>query len=479
MRNKIYKRGHTEIGVTPLTQSINYGYPSQEMGRLLKMKPIFFASIYKNEGVEIFWDLNYWAKVAWVIINKAGRGTGFFNRLVVRSDKLKNQTIKIIQEYGLTDFNEIPNNKLAEDLKVISYNAFLLSVYSQLGQIADTVHGIFTSTLENIIKEAPGLKKTRLDIGHIFNILTTSTKYLPSDERQIELKSIQYKLKKDSSKRKEFIDRVLSRWFWLNFGHLGPAMSRTEVSKIIDSKIRLKSIKNISKKQITIEKKLGLTAKERRIFEVSRIFVYLKGMREQVCNGVNAFLNKLTKKIQLETGIDRKYLMYLSMEECLDYLQKNKLPSKNILMKRRKLSVWIPKDVFNTEIIIGINADKYIKDHLDFNETNIVESSEISGRVGYPGKVIGRTRIINHVSEIRKIKKGEIMVSLQTMPELLPAMNKASAIITDIGGITSHAAIVSRELKIPCVIGTKIATKVLKDGDKVEVDATNGIIKKI
>ena len=56
---------------------------------------------------------------------------------------------------------------------------------------------------------------------------------------------------------------------------------------------------------------------------------------------------------------------------------------------------------------------------------------------------------------------------------------KAGAIVTDEGGLTSHAAIVSRELKIPCIVGTKIATKILKDGDIVEVDAENGIVRKI
>jgi len=63
-----------------------------------------------------------------------------------------------------------------------------------------------------------------------------------------------------------------------------------------------------------------------------------------------------------------------------------------------------------------------------------------------------------------------------TQPEFLPAMKKASAIITDEGGLTCHAAIISRELGIPCIIGTKIATKVFKDGDIVEVDATRGIV---
>ncbi len=77
------------------------------------------------------------------------------------------------------------------------------------------------------------------------------------------------------------------------------------------------------------------------------------------------------------------------------------------------------------------------------------------------------------------MKEGEVLVAGMTTPDYVPAMRKACAIVTDEGGITCHSAIVSRELDLPCVVGTKVATRVLKDGDFVEVDATNGIVKKL
>ncbi len=80
---------------------------------------------------------------------------------------------------------------------------------------------------------------------------------------------------------------------------------------------------------------------------------------------------------------------------------------------------------------------------------------------------------------MHKMQKGDILVSIATNPDLVPAMKKAAAVVTEQGGVTSHAAIVARELRIPCVIGTKIATKVLKDGNKIEVDATKGIVRKL
>ena len=76
-----------------------------------------------------------------------------------------------------------------------------------------------------------------------------------------------------------------------------------------------------------------------------------------------------------------------------------------------------------------------------------------------------------------KLEIGDILVSPMTRPELMPAVKRAAAIVTDEGGITCHAAIVSRELGIPCIIGTKNATRILKDGDKVEVDANHGVVK--
>lgn len=96
-----------------------------------------------------------------------------------------------------------------------------------------------------------------------------------------------------------------------------------------------------------------------------------------------------------------------------------------------------------------------------------------------PGVTHGKCRIIHHKSLglINSIKKGDIIVSDTTTPDMTPIMGKAAAIITDLGGVTSHAAIVCRELDIPAIVGVGNATERLKTGDQVEVDANKGIIK--
>lgn len=102
----------------------------------------------------------------------------------------------------------------------------------------------------------------------------------------------------------------------------------------------------------------------------------------------------------------------------------------------------------------------------------------VEGMTACGGNVKGIARIVMGETHFGKFNAGEILIAPMTRPEYLPLMKKAAAIVTDEGGITCHAAIVSRELNVPCVIGTKVCTKVFRDGDIVEVDAENGIVRK-
>jgi len=108
-----------------------------------------------------------------------------------------------------------------------------------------------------------------------------------------------------------------------------------------------------------------------------------------------------------------------------------------------------------------------------------LDISELSGQIACMGKQRGRVKIVTNEDYFNKFKSGDILVTAMTRPEFMPLIKKAKAIVTDEGGIGCHAAIVSRELNKPCIIGTRQATRVLKDGDLVEVDADQGIIKKL
>ncbi|MFH0836409.1 MAG: phosphoenolpyruvate synthase, partial [Candidatus Micrarchaeota archaeon] len=100
----------------------------------------------------------------------------------------------------------------------------------------------------------------------------------------------------------------------------------------------------------------------------------------------------------------------------------------------------------------------------------------LQGRGASPGIASGVVRLVSDLKELYKVKQGDIMVTQMTTPDFVPAMKRAAGIVTDEGGSTCHAAIVSRELGIPCIVGTRKATAMLEEGESVTVDAVHGVV---
>ncbi|NJE25491.1 phosphoenolpyruvate synthase [Thermococcus sp. MV5] len=119
-----------------------------------------------------------------------------------------------------------------------------------------------------------------------------------------------------------------------------------------------------------------------------------------------------------------------------------------------------------------------LKEEVKTEEAEMTEEMKVllKGLGASPGIGAGKVVIIFEANEIDKVKEGDILVTTMTNPDMVPAMKRAAAIVTDEGGRTCHAAIVSRELGIPAVVGTKEATKVLKDGMMITVDGTRGVV---
>lgn len=107
---------------------------------------------------------------------------------------------------------------------------------------------------------------------------------------------------------------------------------------------------------------------------------------------------------------------------------------------------------------------------------SVKRSFRIEGIAASSGEVIGKVKLVFSNEELSKVEQGDIIVAPHTNPDMVLAMRKCAAIVTDSGGVTSHAAIISRELNIPCVTGTQNATRLLHDDMTVEVDGTHGTV---
>ncbi len=161
-------------------------------------------------------------------------------------------------------------------------------------------------------------------------------------------------------------------------------------------------------------------------------------------------------------AIEAHYGCYMDMEWGVD-----ERDNKIWLLQARPETVWSKK-----------NKEK--KETVHTTAVTTERQVVVKGLPASPGNAAGKAHVILDPAQIAEFKDGEILVTTMTAPDWVPAMKKAKAIVTDAGGMTCHASIVSRELGIPCIVGTKSrsveATTTIEDGMEITVDATNGIV---
>jgi len=186
----------------------------------------------------------------------------------------------------------------------------------------------------------------------------------------------------------------------------------------------------------------------------------------------------LFDEIGKRISLDRKSIGYLTPNEIQVCLLGKKKPNLNTVRIRKDYYI---QELMGKKIKILTGAETLNKEKLIMQSVNskVINKRIVKGMGACPGKVRGRVRQIKDISKTSSFQPNEILVTIMTTPEVVPAMKKAAAIVTDEGGLTCHAAIVSRELNVPCVVGTKFATKIFKNGDFIEVDAAKGIVKKL
>ncbi len=167
----------------------------------------------------------------------------------------------------------------------------------------------------------------------------------------------------------------------------------------------------------------------------------------------------------------KKYIeeyKYLTIEELIS----GEIPSKDDLKQRSKFIIYSNGIQYHKSLANFLSKEGKCIEKIPYNE-----KEGLRGQTAYQGRVHGIVKVCLTSEEMGKVQEGDVVVSAMTTPNFLSAIKLSSAIITDEGGITCHAAIIAREMKKPCIIGTKIATQVLKDGDEVEVDADEGVVR--
>lgn len=332
------------------------------------------------------------------------------------------------------------------------------------------------------------LQKRTKDVQQTLSILTTPEEETTvKKEERIFLQLIEKAQKEGEEEIKELLKKHYETYKWIRHGWDGPDASfsyfeeklKTALKNNINARQQLdfieKNKKEIQKQREKLETELQLTEEEKRLFWIGRSIVYLKGYRKEqifhVLSLVEPFMEEIGKRIQLSLAEVR----FLTQEEITEGILKKK-DFTEIAQKRKEHCVYF-MDNGMIKILVDNEAREFVK---NVKQTKVDPNiKELRGMCAQQGEAKGIVKHVATPEDMVKFNKGDILVSAATNPMIVPAMERAAAIITDEGGLTCHASIVSRELGVPCIIGTKIATKVLKEGEYVYVNATKGIIKKL
>lgn len=392
---------------------------------------------------------------------------------------------KICNSLGKIDFTQLSDKQL--------YTAYLnlRDAYNQANSVPYLVDSFLSAGeddwLASMIKKELADKVLINELPDLTAKLTAPVNSTFSGRELIDLLDLAVKFKKDKNEARLSValEKHARKYYWIeNSYYPKEPLSAQYFKSKIKTLLKSENVENKLKEEINrtkhnhlqkqaLFKKLKVSSNLKKIIHYVEIFTAWQDDRKSNVFIVNHFLFLILREIGQRVGLSPWEMYYTTDHELPEILFQKKFDRRRLRLRRKEGCLFIntPRGIYLAE---GREAKKYRKIFWRVSNKKI---TEIKGVSASPGLVTGKVRVILDLSDYKKFKSGEILVTNNTTPDFVPIMKKAAAIITEQGGITTHAAIVSRELGVPCIIGTKIATKVLKDGDLVEVDANKGIIK--
>ena len=223
------------------------------------------------------------------------------------------------------------------------------------------------------------------------------------------------------------------------------------------------------------ESRLG--ERDRSLIETARTMQYLREYRLEALFKAGRDCRDLLSRIGEVVGVSYLELVYMTFDEIQRSLASSSLVVDLALVAERMEGFASYVEDGSPRFVVGAELEM-LRRTLPGAPA---PTDTLSGVTAYPGECTGAVRIIDHISKVHELSAGDILVTPMTLPYHVPAMARAGAVLTDEGGILSHAAIVSRELRIPCIVGLGSATSAFSNGDQVWVraTATGGVVERV
>ena len=399
-------------------------------------------------------------KIGQIMWGKIKKDPNYLKKFRKIHEREQDTSFKLYKKIDSIDLKKIEREELHK-LLLATVKAMQNGVGS--GHVIEGVSYVGDKLLK---EELDKFLKNNTKSNQAFSLLTT-----PEEKSFLsKAEDLLQKISKDP-KNQKLLDKFKKDFGWIrnSYDYRRP-FSDEEIIREASSKKyqKRKSGEEIKEEKRKLIKKLNLPKDLALNLETIAFLGSWQDERKKYILLAGEYIFRVLEEYALRIRVPLKYIRFAMPEEL-----------KNVEKIQVKLKARYEKSLYAVTLkkIYLVTGKDYDEIHKSMRKNHETEVMQINGMAASSGKVIGRARICSTFKSLEKFKKGDILVTSMTRPEFIGAMRQASAFVTDEGGITCHAAIIAREMQKPCVIGTRNATKILKDGDLIQVDAVHGVVR--
>ena len=397
------------------------------------------------------------------------------------------------------DFTKFADEDIAREISTVVDALSSFIIFNNIVNTSDFYHEVFTNKILECLRISLGAESA-ITAETAYSALTTPEKTVWIQEEEVGLLEILALVCHDfrlvslarDGKLDDFFHGVnavfgseleahVRKYFWIRYEQEGEILNRqyfcNELAKMVcDGIDATEALHSVYERRIrakdqfdSMSSSVTLNPEIKHLLDVARKFVYWKLHLREVKIRFYCCADKILDEAATRLGLNRYQVRHLMVDELIGALRGTIQLDVDSLDKRMEYCVFHFTSG-RTIVYEGQNA----RDVFSVVKQEAVLTDNVSGVCAFPGLVDGVVKQVLDVDDGDHFPRGSVLVAYMTDVGVVSAMKKASAIVTDVGGVTCHASIIAREFGIPCLIGTKIATKVLLNGYTVRVNATDG-----
>jgi phosphohistidine swiveling domain-containing protein len=413
------------------------------------------------------------------------RNKKFANAYYKKYEKLIKDMRIECQKIRALDFIKFSDKELLKQYTF--FNEKLMHFYALVFDI-DAIDIVLEERMKAKFQKLLLKKGKEKEFNSKYSILTNPPElsYLNVEQLEIYKLAKEVKAKNITPNIKKKINNLVKNYWWTSLGwtvriendfkkYVMDIKNIIKKNKNIDEEIRKLTnfAENTKKERQKLAKEFNFDKELEYYLEVFEKYVVYHDYRKEIQMKGTSVMNKFLFELSRRQGMKYEDLVWAWQSEIKNYMKTGTIDLENIRKRKEAYLIVVTKK--GIEQLTGEEAIKRRKKELMAAVKNIQDFKGITASLG---RITGKAKVCYSATDaIQKVNKGDILIASMTLPDYVTAMKKAAAIVTDEGGVTCHAAIVSRELGIPCIVGTRIATRVLHDGDTVEVNANHGSVR--